>query len=204
METRKRSRKEAILEAATHIFSAKGFHAANIIEIADKAGIGKGTVYEYFPSKKALFIETLEYNAGRYNDMIEKAVGAEDGYDNKIGAFMRFHSCFIKDNLKAAALLVKLPHNFSFSDEEKKETYDILTSSRNKTVKLLKEIICRGHDEGMIRDIDPEFAADAFLEMLTWNSIKSVMLGLSEEQSESGRNKLMDMFINGAGQKNNR
>jgi len=58
-QPRRRRRKEArpaeILEAALDVFSAKGFAAARPDEIAARAGISKGTLYLYFPSKAELF-----------------------------------------------------------------------------------------------------------------------------------------------------
>ena len=46
---------QAILAAAQRIFIRYGFGQARIEDIAQEAGVGKGTVYEYFPSKKAIF-----------------------------------------------------------------------------------------------------------------------------------------------------
>lgn len=49
----------AILEASRKVFSACGFHNANVELIASKAGIGKGTVYRRFGNKQQLFLTTL-------------------------------------------------------------------------------------------------------------------------------------------------
>ncbi len=57
----KKSKKEQIMQSAIQIFSQKGFAASKIKDIADRAGIGKGTVYEYFDSKEELFYETISY-----------------------------------------------------------------------------------------------------------------------------------------------
>lgn len=43
-----------ILEAAMQTFSARGFHAAKMTDIAKAAGLAKGTLYLYFKSKEAL------------------------------------------------------------------------------------------------------------------------------------------------------
>jgi AcrR family transcriptional regulator len=56
---------EAILRAAARVFAREGFRDATIDGIAAKAGIGKGTVYEYFRSKQDLFFAVFEnYMAG--------------------------------------------------------------------------------------------------------------------------------------------
>lgn len=50
-----------ILTVAWDLFTEKGFHDTKISEIAKKAGIGKGTVYEYFKSKEDLIQEMIVY-----------------------------------------------------------------------------------------------------------------------------------------------
>ncbi|QGP91749.1 Fatty acid metabolism regulator protein [Neomoorella glycerini] len=52
-------KRQQILAAATKIFAARGFYQAKIADIAAAAGVGKGTVYEYFRSKKDLFQQLL-------------------------------------------------------------------------------------------------------------------------------------------------
>ncbi|ALG70824.1 TetR family transcriptional regulator [Azospirillum thiophilum] len=52
---RKDARPQEIVAAATDIFAERGFAAARLEEIAARAGIGKGTLYLYFPSKEDLF-----------------------------------------------------------------------------------------------------------------------------------------------------
>lgn len=55
------TRKETIVTAAMAVFARKGYAAARMVDVALAAGIGKGTIYEYFPSKEALFFATFEY-----------------------------------------------------------------------------------------------------------------------------------------------
>jgi AcrR family transcriptional regulator len=52
-------RQRQILNAAEDVFSGKGFAAATIAEIAQKAGLAEGTIYNYFPSKRELFIAII-------------------------------------------------------------------------------------------------------------------------------------------------
>ena len=50
-----KNQREKILKAAVNIFSRKGFHQAQVEEIARRAGVGKGTIYLYYPGKSELF-----------------------------------------------------------------------------------------------------------------------------------------------------
>jgi AcrR family transcriptional regulator len=52
-------RRQAIVDAALVEFSAKGFAAARLDDIAAGAGVGKGTIYLYFKDKEALFQELI-------------------------------------------------------------------------------------------------------------------------------------------------
>jgi AcrR family transcriptional regulator len=52
-EKQKEERYAAILQAALRIFAAKGLQEATMDEIAQAAGLGKGTIYYYFSSKDA-------------------------------------------------------------------------------------------------------------------------------------------------------
>jgi AcrR family transcriptional regulator len=54
------SKKEKIVSAAITTFARKGYSSTTIAEVAKAAGIGKGTIYEYFRSKEDLFFATFE------------------------------------------------------------------------------------------------------------------------------------------------
>jgi AcrR family transcriptional regulator len=58
-------KRERLLEAAAEDFARVGFDRANLDAIARKAGVAKGTVYLYFPSKAALFAAVLDELRGR-------------------------------------------------------------------------------------------------------------------------------------------
>jgi AcrR family transcriptional regulator len=56
---RSAERRQAIIDAALVEFSAKGFAAARLEDIAAQAGVGKGTIYLYFADKEQLFQELI-------------------------------------------------------------------------------------------------------------------------------------------------
>jgi TetR/AcrR family fatty acid metabolism transcriptional regulator len=55
----KKEKKDQIVEAAIREFARKGFSRTTINDIASAAGIGKGTVYEYFSNKEEIVHETF-------------------------------------------------------------------------------------------------------------------------------------------------
>jgi len=58
-ETRSAERRAAILAAALDEFSARGFEAARLDDVAKRAGVAKGTIYLYFRDKESLFQELI-------------------------------------------------------------------------------------------------------------------------------------------------
>ncbi len=52
----KNKKRREILQAAMQVFARDGYHRAKMETVAEEAGIGKGTVYEYFKSKADLFL----------------------------------------------------------------------------------------------------------------------------------------------------
>lgn len=61
MKKPEEDKRQRILEAAISQFAARGFENASVADIASDAGVAKGTVYLYFPSKDALIDEVFDY-----------------------------------------------------------------------------------------------------------------------------------------------
>lgn len=61
---RAEARPEEILEAALETFTAKGFEAARMEDVAAAAGLSKAAIYLYFPSKMALLEALIEAKVG--------------------------------------------------------------------------------------------------------------------------------------------
>lgn len=56
-----KNKKYRIIEAASRVFAQKGYANATVADIAVRAEIGKGTIYEYFDSKEDLFFAVFEW-----------------------------------------------------------------------------------------------------------------------------------------------
>lgn len=57
---KKKETRQAILQAAIHLFSERGVENTSIEELAHAAGIGKGTIYGYFQTKDEIFLAFCE------------------------------------------------------------------------------------------------------------------------------------------------
>ena len=75
-------RRRQILETALAVFTEKGFHAANVADVAARAGISQGTIYLYFDSKEALLEAAVrsffEDFGQQVDDLVQKAPTASE------------------------------------------------------------------------------------------------------------------------------
>ncbi|THB64571.1 MAG: TetR/AcrR family transcriptional regulator [Desulfovibrio sp.] len=108
-EQRKQEKRQRILAAAAQVFSDNGFSRTTMSHVAERADVGKGTLYEYFPSKDDLYYSVFqslvrEVFAGLSLDR-ERETAAEElmelnvmmvanmeGFRDHYGLFMEFWS----------------------------------------------------------------------------------------------------------------
>jgi TetR/AcrR family fatty acid metabolism transcriptional regulator len=63
-------RRAQILEVAKGVFAEHGYHRANIADVCEAAGIGRGTLYQYFDNKQAVLLALLEDVLARVKDVL--------------------------------------------------------------------------------------------------------------------------------------
>jgi AcrR family transcriptional regulator len=67
--------RDALLEAAIHVFARRGYEAARLAEVAREAGLTTGAVYSNFESKHDLFLAAFEREIARHVREVTEAVG---------------------------------------------------------------------------------------------------------------------------------
>lgn len=76
---RQRRNREALIRAARLVMTEKGVDAATMLEIAERADVGAGTVYNYFKSKDDLAVAVLE---GLMHDLAVRIEGVTAAFDD--------------------------------------------------------------------------------------------------------------------------
>lgn len=146
---KKTIRRESIIQAAIEVFSKKGFQAAGISEIAQRAGVADGTIYQYFKNKEDLFFSIPIEKTNEFRSKVELHLKGISGALNKIRKFVWYFLYFFKTNPEYGRLLMlEMRVNKSFV---KTETYDFLKQSVSSVLEIIEE----GQKEGVIRkDVD--------------------------------------------------
>ena len=65
-------RQRQILACAKRVFAERGFHAANVSHICEAAGIGRGTLYQYFANKRSVLTAILADALERVRQLMER------------------------------------------------------------------------------------------------------------------------------------
>ena len=68
-------KRERLLAAAAAVFAERDFHQVQVSDVAERAGVGKGTVYLYFPTKDELHRAALEASLEPIGSEVDAAVG---------------------------------------------------------------------------------------------------------------------------------
>jgi AcrR family transcriptional regulator len=88
-QRRKESRPSEIIEAAFDLFTEKGFSATKMDEIARRAGISKGSLYNYFKSKEAIFEAVVTEDIIPIIDQVEQEIASnQDSSEALIRCFI--------------------------------------------------------------------------------------------------------------------
>jgi AcrR family transcriptional regulator len=93
-DEKKALQRRHILEAAREVFFRDGFVEANLDEVAQRAGVAKGTLYRYFENKGDLYVAVLSQNGALFEQRMRDAVsGGADPADaiRRLGRFYREH-----------------------------------------------------------------------------------------------------------------
>ena len=69
---RSEARARQILDCAKRVFAERGFHAANVSHICEAAGIGRGTLYQYFANKRSVLEAILRETLDRVKALMER------------------------------------------------------------------------------------------------------------------------------------
>ena len=98
-------RRAQLLAAALEIFTASGYHAASMDEIADRASVSKPVLYQHFPSKLDLYLAVLDMHIDSLVFAIQKAIASNKENKNRVRATIDAYFGFIEGEGEAFRLL---------------------------------------------------------------------------------------------------
>lgn len=155
-ERRKEARPGELLAAALELFVEKGFAATRSEEVAARAGVSKGTLFLYFPTKEELFKAVVRENiSGRFQELNQEFLQFEGSAADMLREGLRLW--WERVGATKASGISKLIMS------EARNFPDLADFCQHEVIQPCQELICgilqRGIDRGEFRPVDLRYAA---------------------------------------------
>lgn len=157
----KKVKKDQIIDAALRVFAKKGFGKTTINDIAAAAGIGKGTVYEYFSNKDEIINQSFSFFVRHLEmDFQEVLIQEIPAREKLITILEGFAHAMDSDSLE----LMELMFDYWSEGIKNRDSKGLLFEEMNKFYhsyrEIFADIVIEGMTEGSFRkDINPRSAA---------------------------------------------
>ncbi|MBT8406694.1 MAG: TetR/AcrR family transcriptional regulator [Deltaproteobacteria bacterium] len=150
-------KKERILDAAIDEFSRCGYEKASINRMVGRLGIAKGSIFQYFGSKKNLYFHIFEHAVALVKRSLKGVKAGTEGEDFfiRLAKSLQAGIYFIRRHPRIYQIYLKMLFQEDFPFRA-----DLLKTIRLFSIDYLRPIIEEGVTAGQLReDLDPELAA---------------------------------------------
>jgi TetR/AcrR family fatty acid metabolism transcriptional regulator len=146
--------RESILESAIKVFARTGFYKAKAVDIAGKADVAVGTIYNYFKNKDDILISIFNERIGELNVSIRKAIEDIDHPEQKLSIILDSTiSVLEQDRELAEVITIELRQSSKFFSST-------AISSVVELLDLITGVVREGQEKSFFRsDIDPRLVA---------------------------------------------
>jgi TetR/AcrR family transcriptional regulator len=173
-ERRKQARPGELLDAALDLFVEKGFAATRAEEVAARAGVSKGTLFLYFPSKEELFKAVVRENiSGRFTEWNDEF----RAFEGSTGEMLRYCYKIWWERIGAtrASGITKLIISEARNFPEIAAFYHQEVIQPGET--LIRNILKRGVDSGEFHVPDMDHAIYSVIAPMVWLIMMKHTLG---------------------------
>jgi AcrR family transcriptional regulator len=172
------ARREEILEMATELFADQGFSDAVTQSLAERLGVGKGTIYRHFPSKRALFLAAADRVMRKLQDQVNQNIaGIDDGLERIERAIAAFLSFFAENPAFVELLIQERAH---FKDRKRPTYFEHREINIERWRQLYRDLIA----EGRVREMP--------VDQIT-NVVSNVLYGIMVTNFFNGQPKPSDV-----------
>lgn len=159
-QRRKEARPAELLDAALDTFHRKGFAATRMEDIAARAGVSKGTIYLYYPSKEAVFEALVRANlVPRIERMQAIMTGTEGSATDRLRMLVAAFTQVAADARLAALPKLVLAEAGNFPELARFYRHEVI----GRGLALVCGILERGMEAGEFRRLDPDVTARLFV-----------------------------------------
>lgn len=186
-------RVEQMLDAAVGVFSAAGYHAASMDDIAERAGISKPMVYAYLGTKEELFIACVHREGTRLMEAIVAATALQVPPDEQLWRGLRAFFTFVGDHRDGWAVLYRQARGQERFAAE-------LAEMRARMVEVVAGLLARVIAAGGRRPRPAELTPMAYALVGAGESLADWVVDHPSEPPETTATRLMNFVWLGAGE----
>ncbi len=162
---RREATRHRLYEAAVTLIAEKGFSSTTVDEIAERAGVAKGTVYYNFAGKNDLFEELLRHGVGlltrSLREAADAAVAAGGSWTGALDAMVRAGLVFVADYPSFTQLYVAELWRTN------RAWQSTLVTVRQEAVAVVEKVLREAVDAGeLCDDVDVPLTASALFGMV--------------------------------------
>lgn len=184
-------RRRQLVESACAVFASRGYEAASISDVAKHAGVGQGTVYRYFDSKRTLLDHVLDHSVERMLDAVQSGATRERPRSlEEFTAQVRSIAERLFELIEAEPDLIKLVvvEATAIDDELKARLVGLETT----LTMMMASYLDHGVREGWLRKgLDSRWAAHAMNSLL----VPGLLLALRGEATPARRAQYVDALV---------
>ncbi|HEY3288413.1 MAG TPA: TetR/AcrR family transcriptional regulator [Gemmatimonadaceae bacterium] len=179
-----------LIDAALETFSEHGFSAAKLEDIAHRAGVSKGTIYLYFPSKEELFKAVVRHTIGQQLTDAESASPPGSASDELERTLRRRWALTAQPRFDRwyRILMSELPRHPELLEFYNREVID-----RNWA--MLQQVIERGVRSGEFRPIHPRRAVGLVNALVVMHRQWISSGSIRPEYQQADRGELIDTIV---------
>jgi AcrR family transcriptional regulator len=168
-------RRHEIFASTVNLFFAKGFRETSMREIADAAGMGKSSLYDYFKTKDEILVWAVEDEVSDLTKAAQEIALRPLPAIDRLEQVMRLHLDFL---VSRKEFYQKLSFEVQRLDIESQQRIQV---KRHAYQDLVRRLIEEGIHEGSFRPVDTLLAARTLITMLTPTIFTSRPTGTPEE-----------------------
>lgn len=166
-------RRARVLEAAGRVFSRQGYDRASMDEIALEAGMGKPTLYRYFPGKESLFAAVFVEALDALEARLETVLARERTLERRLFGLVRAMIPTFRDHLVPLRLLGDKAAAVDLSRRR------IFRERRARIAGFLARAVEEAADRGEARPVEPDRVAHLTIGMI-WGGAAAIRAGDDE------------------------
>jgi AcrR family transcriptional regulator len=184
------SRCEQILDAAAELFARHGYADTDTQLLAERLGVGKGTLYRYFPSKRDLFLAAADRVMRQLHQCCEDSIKEVEDPLDQVASAIRAYLTFFAEHPDFVELLMQ--ERAQFKDRTEPTYFKHRAANIERWRDKWRDLMARG----WVRNMPAERITDVLSDLVYGTMFTNYFTG-HRKSVETQAQEILDVVFNG-------